>query len=68
LELDIDQKSNFIELYRTLEPVARISKLFALLIVLRSQQNYFDSPTKSLSDLYPAKFVGSLAKSFFPYI
>jgi len=34
--------------------VARTSKFFAALIII--QQNYFDSPTKLFSGLYPAKF------------
>jgi len=42
--LDIDQKSNFVELskYKTLKLIIRISTfLAALLIIFKSQQNYF---------------------------
>jgi len=56
-----DQKSNFVKLLKlckTLKLVARISKFFSALLklFLRYQQNYFDTPTKLFSDLYPAKF------------
>jgi len=44
------EPSNYIELYRTLKPVARISKFFAALVIT------FKVPTKLFSNLYPAKF------------
>jgi len=48
----------------TLKLIAKILKLFAVLLIIFIY-NYFDDPAKLFSNLYLAKFLNTLVKSFF---
>jgi len=45
--------------------IARMLKLCSFAQRLNGLYSYFDDPTKLLSDLYLAKFLDTLAKTFF---